>query len=164
MIKPSTSAVRAWRALGRPPNQQWVDWAVQRLVAGDDTPSLRILAGLTGPFDQIETDQLADNTLAELKIEPLGRDDAVSAYATELLEDLLNGHQPTDTVLKELGSLCVDASYNRELYPFYLLNNARDGLSKRDFQAYWKGADRSNIETIVRDQASEWLRRHGRAL
>jgi hypothetical protein len=84
-------------------------------------------------------------------------------YATELLRSLLDNTQPMTDVLRELADLCIESDYNRELYPFYLLHFARGDLTHREVPWHWEGADRSNIDRIVRDQASEWLTRHERA-
>jgi len=159
-IAASTNAIRAWRTLERLPNSLWVDWATERMDAGDDTPSLRILAGLTGSFDQIDVTRLLDACLSELGVEPLDRETAVKVYASELLKNLLGNTQPVRDVLRELGDLCIQTEYDRELYPFYLLHFALWDLEDGEVQWYWDGADRSNIDGIVRKQASEWLVRH----
>ena len=154
---PSNNAVRAWRALDRSPNQLWVEWATQRLVAGDDTTNLRILAGLREPFDHLETFRLTDRILAELNVPALDRTKAVEAYAEELLNDLLERRQPIDEVLAELANLCIEAGYYRGIYPFYLLHFAHSDLKQRTEQHYWTGADQSNIDQIVREEATKWL-------
>src|SRR6266513_1488419 len=142
----TTAAIQAWRALRRPPDQRWVDWAVRLLTQGADTPGLRILAGLLPPLDYFEATKLVDRTLMELAISPLDTSSAVEAYTAELL-----------------AQLCIETSYRRDLMKFYLLRNARDDLTHRDIQHYWAGAGRSNIDGIVREEAQRWLDEHKRA-
>ncbi|HWL39986.1 MAG TPA: hypothetical protein VNO75_07090 [Gemmatimonadaceae bacterium] len=84
----------------------------------------------------------------------------MKVYASELLKNLLGNTQPVRDVLRELGDLCIQTEYDRELYPFYLLHFALWDLEDGEVQWYWDGADRSNIDGIVRKQASEWLVRH----
>ena len=121
-----------------------------------------MLAGLTPPFDQRETTRILDDACAELGLGPLVREDMIRAYVGELLRTILDGSQSMTEVLGELANLCIESDYDRVLYPFYLLHFARDDLAHRDFQSHWEGADRANIDRIVREQAQEWLTRHGR--
>lgn len=121
-----------------------------------------MLAGLTPPFDHLEATRLLDRAFTELGLGPIARDEAVRAYAGELLRALLDGSQSPNAVLNDLAELCIESNYDRALYPFYLLHHASGDLAHRDFQSYWDGADRSNIDRIVRDQATEWLNTHER--
>ena len=159
----TTAAIQAWRALNRPPDERWVDWAVRLLTQGADTPGLRILAGLLPPLDYFEATKLVDRTLIELAISPLDTSSAVEAYTAELLAELLRHPDVIGDVLGELAQLCIETSYSRDLMKFYLLRNARDDLTHRDMQHYWAGADRSNIDGIVRQEAQRWLDEHKRA-
>lgn len=43
------------------------------------------------------------------------------------------------------------------LMPFYLLHHAQSDLAVQGQQYHWDGADRSNIDQIVRDEAERWL-------
>ena len=75
------AAIRAWRALDYAPSARWVKWAVEQLVAGRDGGNLRILAGLTEPFDTFDTKRFTDNALAEVGVEPLTQNAAILSYA-----------------------------------------------------------------------------------
>ena len=153
----TTTAIRAFRALGRPPSQSWVDWAVRLLVEGADTPALRMLAGRSAPFDPRDDMAVLDRALAELGIPHLDKNAAVEAYATELVERMLRDRAVTEAALAELFDLCVELNYSRALYNFYLLRCARDDLRDQGVQVYWDGANRSNIDDIIRGEAQRWL-------
>jgi hypothetical protein len=159
----TTRAIQAFRALNHQPDARWVDWAVRLLTEGADTPALRILAGLVPPLDYFEATKLLDRALQELAIPPLDAKTATDAYAADLVEGLLHAPHDMEQHLKELFQLCVDAGNEPTLMKFYLLYCAYNDLKVQDVQFYWEGADRSNIDRIVRDEAQRWLERHGRA-
>ena len=156
-------AIRAWRALGRPSAPSWVDWAVQQLEEGRDGSNLRILAGLSEPFDYFETIRLADGALPEAGLEPLGQAEAISAYSWDLVSRLTEQPSFTTEVLSQLAGLCVDTGYPKSLMPFYLLHFARQDLLAGEDQHYWNGADATNIDKIVQNEARAWLAEHSRA-
>lgn len=157
----STRAVQAARVLNFTPDQRWVDWAERMLVEGTDTPGLRIMAGLLPPFSSFEVTQLLDRVLDELGVSAMSGDEALAAYAHDLVSGLLDDPQSTDKVLQELSQLCIAADYASMLMPFYLLCHARLDWAVYEYQHYWAGADRSNIDQVVRDKAQRWL--HERA-
>ena|SRR5438132_809864 len=156
-------AIRAWRALGRPPAASWVDWAVQQLEQGRDGSNLRILAGLGEPFDYFDTIRFADGTLAEAGLEPLGHTEAISAYSWELVSSITEQPSVTTEALSQLAGLCVDTGYPKSLMAFYLLHFARQDLLAGEDQHYWSGADASNIDEIVQNEARAWLAERSRA-
>jgi hypothetical protein len=149
--------------LNHPPDERWIDWAVRLLTEGADTPGLRMLAGLVPPLDYFEATKLLDRTLVELAIPPIDTNTAIEAYAADLVETLLQDHQAMESVLRELFQLCVNTGYNPKLMTFYLLYCACYDLRLQNVQFYWEGADRSNIDAIVREEAERWLAKHGRA-
>ena len=155
-----TYAIRAWRLLDRPPNERWVEWAERLLVEGADTPALRMVAGLRAPLDYFETTKLVDRALAELGIPVVEKDVGVEAYAAVLVEVLLHSSEFVEDALGELFRLCVETGYSRSLMSFYRLRCAREDLRVQEVQFYWDGANRSNIDAIIREEARRWLNEH----
>ena len=102
-----------------------MDWAVRKLSDGEDGPNLRILAGLTTPFDYFETIRIVDAALADLGVERADRAEEVSAYAAELLTVVVESKMVSAEVLAELAELCSATNYLDHLMPFYLLHFAR---------------------------------------
>jgi hypothetical protein len=150
-------SIRAWRALGRPPTRRWVDWAVQELEAGRDGPHLRILAGLTEPFDDLEVIRYVDAALAELKVPLLQKETSIATYAEELVAALASTHSLTNEILSDLADLCIETEYSDLLMSFYLLHSAKQDLQAQGDQHYWEGANASNIDEIVIAEARKWL-------
>ena len=151
----------AKRALGYAIDESWVDWAVSLLVAGYDTPSLRILAGMSAPFDVFEMNALADRVVAELGLHPFtDPKEAAHALTTVLCQQLLAGTAPIDDVLRQIKNVSVDLNLEPELGDFSLLYWARSDLIDDEIQWYWDGATRENIDEIVRDRCRKWLADH----
>jgi hypothetical protein len=81
----------------------------------------------------------------------------VRRYAVELLEEMLRGARPPQTVMNVLKGICIELDYARFLFGFYRLPYAQEDLVYSDMQHYWPGADRSNIEIVIFDYARRWI-------
>jgi len=97
--------------LALPFEPRWVesaiDWAVDALVEGRDSPSLRMLAGLNPRFDREDAPDLFEAAVRELGVAPLR--DPWEAYALWVVERLLDGKMSVEDALAE--AFCLD-TYN----------------------------------------------------
>ncbi|WP_395750229.1 hypothetical protein [Prosthecobacter sp.] len=134
-----------------------VEWAMEALTEGYDTPSLRILAGLASPLVIFEVRDYAKRALRELGISIPNGPAAISAYARDLVSDILVQPPLMQSRLRELCDLCIAEDYQNDIYDFYLLRWAYDDLKNETVQWYWDGADRSNIDQIILQKCSSWL-------
>lgn len=91
MTAPSTASILGRRTLGQVPAADYVDWAVGQLVAGLDSPTLRILAGLDARVTWFEAEDLFHRSLVELGVPLPDRATAVRGLACEIARDLLEG-------------------------------------------------------------------------
>jgi hypothetical protein len=157
MDGPSAVAISAWRALDRSPTREWVAWAVRELVAGRDTPNLRIVAGLSEPFDYFETIRYVDRALEELGVTRVDKPAAIAAYTEELLRLMIAQQQSIPDTLRQLTDLCIECDYPEFLFTFYKLFFAKQDLENGEHQFYWDGADASNIDAIILSEAEHWL-------
>jgi hypothetical protein len=149
-------AIRAWRALGVASGPVYVDWAVHQLEEGRDGPNLRILAGLHEPFDYY-FDRYLEGALAEVGIGRLNKEDAITAYSREIAAAVLEESGDLTERLSQLKDLCLELDYAKGLIPFHSLYYALDDLRSGGKDFYWEGANLSNIDEIVRNQARLWL-------
>ncbi len=146
------------RKLNRGVDSRWVDWAVDSLAAGHDTPSLRVLAGESAPFNQFEMWSLVDAVLDELQVPlPKTEDDAAIICATPLVKQLASRDVDIASALSTLAQFCIERDYLRGLYCFYSLHFAFDDLQVSEHQHYWDGATRENINDIVTQEAKTWI-------
>ncbi len=134
-----------------------VEWALEALCDGYDTPSLRILAGLIPPHQSFEVRDYAIKSLRELGISIQVGAKAISAFARDLIADIVAQPSLMQPHLRLLCELCIAEDYQRDIYDFYLLRWAYDDLQQEAIQWYWDGADRSNIHQIVLERCRAWL-------
>jgi hypothetical protein len=139
---------------------EWVDWAAEAIVAGYDSQSLRILAGLQPPFDDQELNRLSNKSFSELNIVPLKKESCIPFYTTLILRKALDGQLTQREALEKLKDMCVATGYEKPLMDFYRLYFALTDLETSEVQWYWKGANRENIAKIIDDYFQNWLKNH----
>ncbi len=142
---------------GRGNAQDCVDWAIDLLSQGHESPNLINLAGLTPPLDHFEVQDYTRRAIRELGLEVPTGVAAILAYARDLVEDILDKPSVMGQRLRVLADLHVQENYLRDLYDFYLLSNAYDELQMSGEQHYWEGAKLSNIRLIVVNVCKTWL-------
>jgi hypothetical protein len=157
MIPPRTHEIQSGYALQLVTMKEVIDWAIDAVVGGFDSPSLRILAGLTDS-DQAEVGRYFSLVFRELQIPPLREELYVRFYTTLVLRELLSAKLGKKEALKRLSDLCIARGYEKELMDFYLLYHAKWDLETQQVQWYWKDADRSNIDRIIEEYANHWLK------
>jgi hypothetical protein len=161
-IPPKTYEVQAGYLLGLSTLQVWVDWANEAILAGYDSQSLRILAGLEPPFDNQEINRLSNKSFSELNIVPLKRDNCVPYYIAPILRQTIDGKLRQKETLEKLKDLCLATNYEKPFMDFYLLYFASSDLETSEVQWYWKGANRENIAKIIDDYFQNWLKNHNK--
>lgn len=153
MTRVTTSQILAERALEESCGQQCVDWAVGLLEEGHVEDFVLRLAGMLPPYNHFEIRDLTDKALDELKVDDLPTDDAVTKYAAELFQSALAGRANLIDSLATVKQLCIANGYQQNIMDFYLLFFAYADLQSYDTQWYWPGADRENVQSIVRERA-----------
>lgn len=133
-----------------------VKWAEAALNENFDSPSLRILAGLCDPLNFFEVKDYAEAALSELGIEIPCGSRVVSAYAKDIADDIINNPETIRLSLKKLFELCIAHDYQDDIYDFYLLHCAWGDFDHGEFQHYWDGATKENIESIVIEKCKEY--------
>ncbi len=142
------------------PLEDIIEWAIDLLNLGYDSPNLRILAGLTHLNDRLEVTYYVNKTLEDFNISELRGKAAVIAYTSVILKEFLLGKISQRKMLGEIYDLCLSWDYLEEIYDFYLLWNAVDDLKYGDFQYYWPDVTRDNIDIIIRESAEKWLEKY----
>ena len=137
-----------------------IEWAIALLSQGYNSPSLPQLAGLLPPYNSFEVKDYTLKTLEELKIKIPCTNTSTITYAKDIIEDMLEDQTQIESYLHELFRLCIKEDYLDDIYAFYLLHCALDGLKHADYQHYWEGATRNNIEEIIIEESQKWLHEH----
>lgn len=157
----STNEILAYRVLQRPVDERWIEWAVYMLEQGYDTPNLCTLAGESPPYEnnQFELLDLVDETLKELDLVWVDKEQIIKEYVAELLQSMIDGTRTSQMVLHDIYNLWIElSSDNRDyLFDFYMLYFAQKDLEDLSETTYWPGANSSNIENIIQDSARNWF-------
>jgi len=157
MISDLTYKVVAYSDLITVNGDDCVDWAVEMIQLGHDTYSLLILAGLTKPTNQFEVKDYLKRALSELGLDEKTGDDASLSYSSYYITKIVKG----ENVKRNLGivyEFCQLRDYEKIIYDFYLLYWAWGDLDYgNDYQYYWPGADKNNMEQIVIETAKKWI-------
>jgi len=93
-------------ALGLLLSEQFADVAVHALKDGCDSPSLRVLAGLTAA-EADEARCLFDRALAELNVDAPNKRDAVMRLARETAQEILHGAMAPHAGAKQIWELTL---------------------------------------------------------
>jgi hypothetical protein len=134
-----------------------VDWAIEMLQLGHETPSLLILAGLTKPTNQFEVRDYLKQALSELRLNEKTGDDATLSYSSYYITRIA-AEQEVKRNLGMIYEFCLKRNYEKIIYDFYLLYWAWGDLDYgNEYQSYWPDANRSNIEKIVVEAAKKWV-------
>ena len=152
----STVEILAFKVLNRTINVAWVDWALDMMTVGFDTEHLRILAGEREPFNQFQMQDLTNKVLDELHLNYSDKDKAINNYVCYLIDKALSDETQTLNVLNSLKNLCIELDYKKSLYDFYLLYFTKLDLLDSENQWYWEGADKNNIDKIIKDCFLKW--------
>ncbi|EAZ90760.1 peptidyl-tRNA hydrolase [Crocosphaera chwakensis CCY0110] len=142
------------------PTEDMVEWGIELLTLGYDSPNLRILAGLTDLNDRWEVTDYVNKTLKDFNISELTGKDAVIAYTSVILKEFLTRKISQERMLRQIEQLYLSWDYLKEIMDFYLLWNAKYDLSYGDVQYYWPDATRDNINRIIKEQAEMWLKNY----
>jgi hypothetical protein len=157
MISDLTYKVVTYSDLTTVNGDDCVDWAIEMLQLGHDTPSLLILAGFTKPTNQFEVRDYLKRTLSELKLVEKTGDEATLSYSSYYISKIAKG----ENVKRNLGMIyefCKARDYEENIFDFYLLHWTWDDLDYgEEYNNYWPDANRHNIKEIVIDIAKKWI-------
>lgn len=137
-----------------------IQWAIEMLQLGYETPSLLIVAGLPKSPNPWELHSYLKAALSELKISVKTGEDATISYCAYHLKRIASGQE----VKRNLGMVyefCMARNYEKNIFDFYLLYWAwQDFDYGSTYQHYWPDAKRNNIEQLVVDRAKRWMVEH----
>lgn len=138
------------RALGRTRPEDYVSWAVDRLCRDDDTPSLRILAGLSTRLDRAEIEPYFLLACHELGLADTAASSSPLETAQMIRRAYDRGHVPPAEAVEMMAQVYESSGHQQELLaPWYSL---REGLAWRE-PYYYPLSALASVEQAV---AREW--------
>ena len=151
-----TSKILAYKELPDFDMNEAIDWAVDMLTLGYETPSLLILSGLTTPTNFFEAENYLIGSIKELGFIIPERKEAILQYCKSFIEKIVN-REDVKGNLYQLYRVARIVDDNH-LLDFYLLYWAWGDLDYGlEYPHYWDGATPNNIEQIVIEQAKKYL-------
>ena len=129
-MKISTEALLAMNVLGTMKTKAVVDWAVDSMVAGLDSESLRILAGFDEDDWIFELREYFSKVKSELGLREPQKDEAVRIYSVHLANAIVETDSDYVPIVSRLSELRYTNDYPDFLMEWYSLD---DGLA--DIQA-----------------------------
>jgi hypothetical protein len=154
MKKPvlSTYEILKEKAFSSDINESWVDWALEMMEAGYESNNLYELAGTTRPYNQFELQDLTSKVFKDLNLDYSDKTKTLKNYVYFLLTSNIDRPEKYYEVLNEFRDIYYELDADTEFQDLTLLYWAKDDLIYSEFQHYWDGADRTNIDQIIRDQ------------
>lgn len=148
----STYKILKEKACNADINEGWTDWAVEMLQAGYEEESLYELAGISKPFNQFELQDLTNKVLNDLQLDYSDKLETTKNYVCFLLKYHLEKPDMYFNVLKEFRDIYYELDMETEFHDLAMLYWAKDDLIYEDNQYYWDGANRGNIDKIIKEQ------------
>ncbi len=155
----STYRVLMKKSFNEDIDESWVEWALEMMEAGCESDNLYILAGITKPYNQFELQDLTDKVLADLNLETSDKFLTIRNYVYYILSTTINEPSKYLETLKEIKDICIGLDMEKEYMDFYLLYFAKDDLNESENQWYWDGADRNNIDEIIKEKIQNYIDR-----
>ncbi len=154
MKKPvlSTYKILKERAFNSDVNESWIDWAIEMMEAGYESVNLYELAGTTRPYNQFELQELTNKVFKDLNLEYSDKTKILKNHVYFLLTSSIDKPEKYNKVLREFRDIYYELDADTEFQDLALLYWAKDDLIYSEFQHYWDGADRTNIDQIIREQ------------
>ena len=135
-----------------------IDWAVEMISLGHETPSLLILAGLSKPTNYFETIDYLKATLDELHLLVKTGDDGVRSYISYYIEQIAKGNNVRENLASVYG-FCQLKNYEKPMNDFFLLHWAWSDFDYGNkYTDYWPAATKENIESVVISTADKWVK------
>jgi len=160
-ISDLTYKVVAFREIPNFNSDEYVDWAIEMIFLGYDTPSLLTLAGFNKPTNYFEVADYLPTVLSSLHLTQKTGDEATLSYCSYYIKKIANSDNIRNN-LTHVYKFCRDRNYEKLIYDFYLLYWAWDDFDYgTDYTHYWESARRDNIEKIVVDTANKWIEKYG---
>jgi len=154
MLQPvlSTYKILKEKACNADIDDSWVDWAIEMMHAGYEADSLFQLAGISRPFNQFELQDLTSKVLNDLQIDFSDKRKSITNYVYFLIKSNLNKPDKYYLMLKEFRDIYYELDMDSGMQNLALLYWAKDDLLYDDNQHYWDGANKTNIDNIIKEQ------------
>lgn len=155
----STYKILKEKAFNLDINESWIEWAIEMMEAGYESINLYELAGTTRPYNQFELQVLTTRILKDFNLDYSDKIKTLKNYIYFLITSNIDKPEKYDKVLKEFRDIYYELDMDCEYQNLALLYWAKDDLLYDNYQHYWDGANRENINSIIKEQFELFKRR-----
>ncbi len=148
----STYRILREKACNSDIDEKWAEWAIEMMQAGYEIESLYQLAGIYKPYNQFELQELTSKVLNDLNLDYSDKRKTLKNYIYYLVSANFDKPDNYFEILKEFRDIYYEVDMDCEFQNLTLLYWAKDDLIYEDNQHYWEGANRANIDTIIRQE------------
>jgi hypothetical protein len=154
----STYKILKEKACNADIDESWSDWAIEMMQAGYEADTLYQLAGISKPFNQFVLQDLTNKVLKDLELDYSDKRKTIENYVYFLIKSNLDNIERYYEVLKEFRDIYYELDMDSKFQNLALLYWAKDDLIYDEYQHYWDGADRTNIDKIMKEQFEIYIR------
>lgn len=104
--------------MGIAEDKEFVDWAIQELVHGTETSSIKILGGLEPPLNSFEVKEYTDKSKSELKL-GFEKAELIDEYTKVLAAQKLNNEITSREITEEMYKILQDTHYDKKYFAWY---------------------------------------------
>ena len=158
MLQKNTNVLFAKRYLETAVSENYVEWALELLEQGQDSPSLRILAGLFSPFNSFEVQDYFERSLKELHVDEPKESDAINSYSIYLCERIISGNIETISGMEALYRICIHLDYRGDYIVWLELSDAVLSIKYGETPYTYSSMKKDNIDKIILNEATNFLK------
>jgi hypothetical protein len=134
--------VFARQQMGIAEDKEFINWAVQELLHGNETNSIKILAGLENPINPFQIKEYINKSKKELKIE-FDENNIIDQYAMILAKQKLNNEISSRDIATEMYEILKYTDFNNKYFAWDNIDEYFD-----DFHVY---IDTNLEEEIIKE-------------
>ncbi|MEM7134350.1 MAG: hypothetical protein AAF702_49225 [Chloroflexota bacterium] len=152
------TAIFGKRVLKQVSSTVYADWAVQMLIQGHDTHSLRILAGLDRFASTYEAEEYFLRTVKELHLTLPDSDTAIRSYACEIAQNIVDGEISGKEGIRMLSQICLDMDYPHDYLVWFHLDDALDSLLHGHYPVTYESLTLENVDQVAKREAENFIK------
>ena len=154
----STYKILKEKACNADIDESWSDWAIEMMQAGYEAVTLYQLAGISKPYNQFVLQDLTNKVLKDLELDYSDKRKTLENYVYFLIKSNLDNSERYYEILKEFIDIYYELDMDNKFQNLALLFWAKDDLIYDEYQHYWDGADRTNIDKIIKEQFEIYIK------
>jgi len=141
--------------------EEFVEWAIEMIQLGHDTPNLLILAGFDEKTPYFEIKPYLEAAIHELGLQMKQGEVSLLCHSYYFAREISHGKR-VRLNLSRLYELCTQVEHKDFLNDFYLLDCAWDQIDydAAGYNHYWERVNKQNIEQVVIQVAKDWIAKY----